>query len=136
MNRQIILQFDEADYDHVQQAIAKRQSMQMWPDPVSDQRDLGEQREAWNTPDPLADGSNIAGLGIAEICRGWAEMLDMEVLSRPREGQLVALIAAAQCAANVLSLLEPEVKALGHRADNVLPKLQAAIAVAKKGGGA
>lgn len=40
------------------------------------------------------------------------------------------LLAAAQCAANVLFLLEAEVEALGHRAGNVRGMLQAAIAKA------
>lgn len=38
------------------------------------------------------------------------------------------LVAAAQCAANVLSLLDAEVKALGLRAENVPERLRAAIA--------
>lgn len=125
MSRQIVLQLDEADYDHIQQAIAKRQSMGIWPDPVS-----ADGVDSDEPADPLADGSNIAGLAIAEICRGWDEMLDMEVLSRPREEHFKSLITASECAANVLFLLPEEVKRLGHRADKVLPNLRAALALA------
>lgn len=44
------------------------------------------------------------------------------------------LLAAAKCAANVLSLLEAEVERLGHRAENVLPTLREAIAKAESRG--
>jgi hypothetical protein len=76
----ITLELDDLDYDAVQSAMARRQAFGgggLWPDPASDSRELGEKREQWNEPSPLADGSNVAGLCIAEICRGWMEMLDM-----------------------------------------------------------
>jgi hypothetical protein len=38
------------------------------------------------------------------------------------------LLEAAECAANVLSLLDKEVRALGCNARNVLPRLRAALA--------
>lgn len=41
------------------------------------------------------------------------------------------LLAAAECAANVLTLLSAEVAALGLRAENVPTKLRAAIAAAR-----
>lgn len=74
----ITLELDDLDYEAVLRCMAKRQSMRNWPDPASDSRELGEKREPWNTPNPLADGSNIAGLAIAEICRGWEDMLVSE----------------------------------------------------------
>ena len=63
MARTITLELDDLDYEAVQRCIAKRQAFRCWPtgDDASD--------------DPLGGGSNIAGLAIAEICRGWEEML-------------------------------------------------------------
>lgn len=50
--RVIELRLDAADYDAVQKAMAYRQSWLVMPD---------------------ADGGNVAGQVIAEICRGWLE---------------------------------------------------------------
>jgi hypothetical protein len=54
MTRKIELEIDKADYTAIQKAIAKRQVLRVMPD--------GE--------------GNMAGRVIAEICRGWLEMMD------------------------------------------------------------
>lgn len=75
----MILKLDDLDYEAVQRCIAKRQSFRCWPGAASDFRGdmtMDEEMEALKTSDPLSDGSNIAGLALAEICRGWEEMLE------------------------------------------------------------
>lgn len=57
--RIIILELDENDFDSVQEAMGVRQSFQVMPD----------------------GGGNLAGRLIAEVCRGWLEMLN----TKPRE---------------------------------------------------
>lgn len=57
-NRVIVLELDELDYDAVQSAMARRQSVLRLPDGA-------------NLPD---GSSNLAGALIAEICRGWLEL--------------------------------------------------------------
>ena len=58
--RIIQLELDELDYIVVQEAIAKRQTFRTWP----------------KAPDGAHAGhSNIAGLAVAEICRGWIGFL-------------------------------------------------------------
>ncbi len=60
MLRQIVLNLDPDDYDAVQQALAVRQ-------------------RRLNDRPILPDGdSNTAGAYLAEICRGWLEMLRLE----------------------------------------------------------
>ena len=54
--REIMLKLDDLDYEAVQRCMAKRQTFRCMPD---------------------HDGSNLAGQLLAEICRGWEEMLDM-----------------------------------------------------------
>ena len=53
---EIVLVCDDLDYAAIQNAIARRQSSRIMPD----------------------NGSNVAGAVIAEICRGWEEMLDCD----------------------------------------------------------
>ncbi len=61
--RTIILELEDIDYDVIRKAIAKRQSFRVWPDTEGE-----------------ADGtSNIAGLALAEICRGWLAHLNPNV---------------------------------------------------------
>jgi hypothetical protein len=49
------LELDELDYAAVQEAIARRQAYGVWPD---------------------HDGSNLAGLAVAEICRAYLDYTD------------------------------------------------------------
>ena len=56
--RVIVAECDEQDYDAICAAIARRQSWGVMPD------------------DGDAPGGNATGRVLAEICRGWAEMLD------------------------------------------------------------
>jgi hypothetical protein len=51
--RTLVLELDPDDYDAVQQALAVRQSFRVMP----------------------GGGGNLAGRLVAEICRGWLEML-------------------------------------------------------------
>jgi len=60
--RQIVLVLDELDYDAVQKAMARRQNF------------FGRGPDGGPYPD---GDSNLAGTVLAEICRGWMEMLDM-----------------------------------------------------------
>ena len=60
--RQIILELDEFDYDSIQQAISIRQGFQ------------------GGGLLPYGEG-NLTGRIVAEVCRGWMEMLDS---SNPR----------------------------------------------------
>lgn len=53
----ITLELDKLDAKAVNRAIARRQSMRVMPD----------------------GGGNMAGRVIAEICRGWEEMLDISL---------------------------------------------------------
>lgn len=62
MTHTITLELDELDWNAVQKAMAIRQRSRIWPD-------------APEGPD--AGQSNVAGLCIAEICRGWIEMLQI-----------------------------------------------------------
>ena len=55
--RKMVLDLDELDYRAVQRAIARRQTFRVMPDD---------------------EGSDTAGAVIAEICRGWLEMLDWD----------------------------------------------------------
>lgn len=52
--REIVLHCDKLDFDAIQKAIARRQTFRSMPD----------------------GGGNLAGRLVAEICRGWMEMLD------------------------------------------------------------
>ena len=52
------LALDELDYQAIQEALARRQMFMAMPD--------------------ADEGSNMAGRLVAEICRGWMEMLDFE----------------------------------------------------------
>lgn len=61
MKRTMVIQLDELDYAAVQRAIARRQRMGRMPD----------------CPDDDGHVSDTAGLVVAEICRGWEEMLDL-----------------------------------------------------------
>lgn len=76
MPKELTLLLDDHDYDAVQRAIAKRQTFMCWPDAVSDMDEdcLPTTAES----NPLKDGSNLAGLAVAEICRGWLELLELE----------------------------------------------------------
>jgi hypothetical protein len=65
MARRIDLLVDEDDYRAIQRAMAKRQTWRMMPD---------------------ADEGNVAGRVLAEICRGWMEMLDEPVAEDDDEG--------------------------------------------------
>jgi hypothetical protein len=71
MAKTIILELDDADYEAVQRCIARRQSFRSWPDATS-QADSDDEFS-----EPLKDGSNLVGLAVAEICRGWEEMMAM-----------------------------------------------------------
>lgn len=53
-SRTIVLELDEIDYIAIQRAMAKRQRIRIMPE----------------------GGGNVAGRVVAEICRGWEEMLD------------------------------------------------------------
>jgi hypothetical protein len=64
----ITLELDDLDYDAVQKAIAVRQSFRVWPE-----------------DDDMPILSNVPGLAIAEICRGWLEFL--EVSKRRKENK-------------------------------------------------
>lgn len=62
--RVIVLNLDEDDYNSIQEAIAKRQA-------------YGRNLPDSNGQKIMPDGdSNIAGAVLAEICRGWIELLD------------------------------------------------------------
>lgn len=52
--REIVLHCDKLDFDAIRQAMKRRQSLCSIPD----------------------GGGNLAGRLVAEICRGWMEMLD------------------------------------------------------------
>lgn len=54
MEREIVLRCDKLDFDAIQKALTRRQMFRSMPD---------------------GDG-NLAGRLVAEICRGWEEMLD------------------------------------------------------------
>ena len=54
MGKTLSLELSDLDYDAIQKAIAYRQTWRAMPD---------------------ADGSNLPGAVMAEICRGWLEML-------------------------------------------------------------
>jgi hypothetical protein len=55
--RTIVLELDEADYQAVMAALSRRRSWMVLPD----------------------GGGNLNGRLVAEVCRGWAEMLDSVV---------------------------------------------------------
>lgn len=59
--KKIVLEVDDLDFHAIQNAMARRQSFRVMPD---------------------ADGGNIAGRVIAEICRGWLERLDADKKKR------------------------------------------------------
>lgn len=50
----IVLECDDLDYEAIQRAMARRQAMRVFPE----------------------HGSNVAGAVIAEICRGWDEIIE------------------------------------------------------------
>ena len=64
--KMIVLELDDLDHEAITKAIAKRQSFRMWP-----------MDEHYGGP------SNIAGLAVAEICRGWMEFIEIDERREP-----------------------------------------------------
>ena len=62
----IILEADEDDFRDINAAIARRQSWRVMPD---------------------EGGGNLTGRVVAEICRGWLEMLDADRDQNDTDGE-------------------------------------------------
>ena len=97
----ITLEVDDLDYDAIQRAIATRQAFRVWPE-----------------DDDMPVLSNISGLAIAEICRGWLEFLEISkrrIENRAADGDLEKIKCDLTCARSLVAQLDRELERMRSR---------------------